>query len=632
MDFIKLVENDVPGAKLSKLPTDSSVQELQRWLECRGLKKTGLKKDLVKRVDDALNADIPLPIDPKIDGGKWYETKRAAVTNEKTEAISNDDIIAQNTLPLVVQSPSICSGRQYTVFPSVNIPELFNAGHLYHYLVEQPSKMVLTDDEPMDDDETARPLRKGKNIFTSGFVHDVGNAEDDHHYFLRGFVHHSMKSEPPVLSTVSLSKLSGYISQASCTCKVKTYERCAHIAALLYFLLDYIEKNGSTVKVPSTSLPCSWNKGKKREKNPQALHNAVYSTQKQDPSKVYKWDPRPLSYRGVDTNLMNEFITSIESPGPNPSSMWETLLKRQYDDFDLNEEEELILKKQCDVFERYLREETALICGTKVATQVTTGQSESQEWFSARRFIITASDSKRAKTFGEKMSKNCDIPLGLISFIRNKLWEEKQYTSADMLYGIQQEPVARSKYEEVTNSSVKTCGLFVNSSYPFLGASPDGIVLNGETEVGLIEIKCLKIFREKSVNEVIKLASTNKTILPNCLELVSGKLALKTTHSYYFQIQHQLLVTKLSFCDFVLHSPIGPPNIERIFPEQYIHTELIEHIYNFWKNTFLPEYFMMKLPRGLKPVVLRTFTCTSTAESSPNNMQHKPSVKQSETD
>ena len=68
-----LKEDEVPGAKLLKEPEKCVVEELKRWLECHGLKKSGKKAQLIKRVKDGLK--LNLPIDHKIDGGKWYNLK-----------------------------------------------------------------------------------------------------------------------------------------------------------------------------------------------------------------------------------------------------------------------------------------------------------------------------------------------------------------------------------------------------------------------------------------------------------------------------------------------------------------------------------------------------------------------------
>ena len=70
---IILSENDVPSAKLTKDLAECNVDELKRWLECRGQKRGGRKAELVARVEGRLK--LNLPIDLKIDNGLWYIKK-----------------------------------------------------------------------------------------------------------------------------------------------------------------------------------------------------------------------------------------------------------------------------------------------------------------------------------------------------------------------------------------------------------------------------------------------------------------------------------------------------------------------------------------------------------------------------
>ena len=60
--------------------------------------------------------------------------------------------------------------------------------------------------------------------------------------------------------------VSGFVRDASCTCKASSMGRCNHVCGLLFALLDYTQKYGYT---PSTSLPCEWNKGRASKKNPE---------------------------------------------------------------------------------------------------------------------------------------------------------------------------------------------------------------------------------------------------------------------------------------------------------------------------------------------------------------------------
>ena len=77
-----LSDSDVPGAKLVKHSQECVIEELKRWLEYHGLKKTGKKDELVSRVREALC--LNLPVDPKIDGGKWYNLKAGSSRQTQT--------------------------------------------------------------------------------------------------------------------------------------------------------------------------------------------------------------------------------------------------------------------------------------------------------------------------------------------------------------------------------------------------------------------------------------------------------------------------------------------------------------------------------------------------------------------
>ena len=48
---VQLVESDIPGAELPKPAEFCTVAILKRWLSCRGVKVSGNRKDLIKRLD-----------------------------------------------------------------------------------------------------------------------------------------------------------------------------------------------------------------------------------------------------------------------------------------------------------------------------------------------------------------------------------------------------------------------------------------------------------------------------------------------------------------------------------------------------------------------------------------------------
>lgn len=170
--------------------------------------------------------------------------------------------------------------------------------------------------------------------------------------------------------------------------------------------------------------------------------------------------------------------------------------------------------------------------------QLTRGQSRNPLWIERRRNLLTASN------FGAvcKLRKTTN-PIKLVKSIL-----EPTFTgSVATRWGCDHEDIAKKAFESLYHLKVNNCGLFLSEDYPFLGASPDGVISNDS----IIEIKCpysaAKLTPEQAVNE--------KKI--KYLHQIEGQWKLKQKDSYYYQVQGQLAITKRQYCYFVVWSPLG---------------------------------------------------------------------------
>jgi len=116
----------------------------------------------------------------------------------------------------VVSFPEIPS-TGWRVFPSHNIPELFNYGHIHYYALESIHNANVTDENVEGlGHMTDKPLKNGRKYVDSGFVHNVMDTLTADHYLVRAHVWPSMKTELPHNVVVVLSVHSGAVIHASC--------------------------------------------------------------------------------------------------------------------------------------------------------------------------------------------------------------------------------------------------------------------------------------------------------------------------------------------------------------------------------------------------------------------------------
>lgn len=126
---------------------------------------------------------------------------------------------------------------------------------------------------------------------------------------------------------------------------------------------------------------------------------------------------------------------------------------------------------------------------------------------------------------------------------------EETYSNEIMERGIETEPYARREYENIFDVKVEQCGFIIPDEdgkyHEWIGISPDGLIENG-----LLEIKC-------------PLMKTHLNYIS------SGKLPAE----YRYQVQGQLFVTGLEFCDFMSHVEGMKPFIIRVEPDKELHSE-----------------------------------------------------------
>lgn len=104
---------------------------------------------------------------------------------------------------------------------------------------------------------------------------------------------------------------------------------------------------------------------------------------------------------------------------------------------------------------------------------------------------------------------------------------------------------------------------------------------------GCIEIKCPYSARDKMVREA---CSTEQFY---CTKDENNKVTLKVRHNYYYQVQGQLAILNLEWCDFI------------VWTNKDLHVERMKADREFWQQQCLPKlrsyYYNIMLPEIIYP-------------------------------
>ena len=218
----------------------------------------------------------------------------------------------------------------------------------------------------------------------------------------------------------------------------------------------------------------------------------------------------------------------------------------------------------------------------------TRDQSKSKLWYKYRAGRITASRMKAVcHTDASKPSQ---------SLIKTICYPEAfSFTSKATRWGCEHEKQARDIYVKALKQhhddfSVTDSGLVINSQWPYIGASPDGIVKCKCHGIGVL---CPFCHKETTLKE----AAVDKTF---CLkqQLDEERLRLDHLHAYYYQVQTQLFVCNVDYADFCVCTFVRDDknsyddsgiHIERIEKNQVFWEGCVEKAQLFFKNCLLPE-------------------------------------------
>ena len=450
---------------------------------------------------------------------------------------------------------------------------------------------------------------------TSGFVISVQGCVIAEKFVVLGKVKHSQRMNDPAISTWIIASKEGTVLSAHCMdCKAGLGESCSHVASILFYIEAWARIHE---KLACTQVKCSW-------LLPKGMNDVPYSRVRDINFKSVsalkarldnKIDSLTVNESSMRSVFQPDLGSSVSAPHSNVQAPTVSEISGLYEKLNdckvkpvalsvvspyskqfilpsrnIPSIPELFDPSNLDLsYPDLLKEcfEVKLTLSDDQRSQIekdTRDQANGGAFFRHRAGRIGASMS------GAVCHSNPDLPSQ--SLIKQVCYPSLfQVTTKAVMHGRKHEALAIAAYEQHMkqhheNFRITQCGLFINKDLPFLHATPDFLTSCSCCGDGCGEVKCPISIENCDFVHYCKKDSS-------CLEMKEGKLCLKRSHNYFYQVQQQLSTCHRNHNDFVVCAFDGQDKavfvFERIYPDPDHWEKVVPKLTDFWKKCILPE-------------------------------------------
>ena len=228
--------------------------------------------------------------------------------------------------------------------------------------------------------------------------------------------------------------------------------------------------------------------------------------------------------------------------------------------------------------------DTCIVVDQNKACRLAGCAQGSDEWAEARDVRITGSKCYALFTHDAK-GRNANWDKKLIALEKSRMFAGNAATR----YGQKSENKAMEIYEQMcVGEKVVRCGLIVPPKCPWLGFSPDGVVMRDGQPVRLVEVKSPVCGKTMTPLEML----TQKA-LP-FIEFDGENGDLKRKHQYYGQVQLGMAILSVQKCDFVIYGKDGIA-IMPVYRDELFIQRLLQSLHRVFFSVMLPHMYSKRM-------------------------------------
>lgn len=224
----------------------------------------------------------------------------------------------------------------------------------------------------------------------------------------------------------------------------------------------------------------------------------------------------------------------------------------------------------------------------RLSVELETQDQDSDKWMEERKVRITGSTAHAAVAHRSKTLYAKKIERHLYG---------KHVDNEHTRYGKESESVSIKRYVSYMNNlgktvSVSKSGLNIHPKLPYLAASPDGLVNENSSSLGVLEIKNLSVCRNLTIQD----AFIKSKDFPLSKDK-KGNFNLKTRHTHYTQCQTLLEVLDREWIDYALFTEVDL-YVERISRNRQWWKKNLSKLEKFYFHAILPELAHPRYKKG----------------------------------
>lgn len=457
------------------------------------------------------------------------------------------------------------------------------------------------------------------NFFRSGWVQTVFHCTTDTgNYIFKADVRPSWRvTETPHHPWVAATG-DGTIIAGHCDCMAGLGETCSHVAALL-FKIEAAVRLGYTSSAPTDEL-CKWNQSFVSKVQPATIAEINFYKQEAKQKVLLKANVQHCAVvtdTGELSDVQQQFLSSLSKVEGPP------VILSTFHDFSLPfvvSETVHSVKLPMPLTELYheanneLNESqfATLVSKTILALSVTaeqsdyvesvtTAQSSCLQWYEQRAGRITASVAHSVLH-----TDPCNFSQSLLKKICSA--EVKALNTPAVKWGRSNESVAIAVYtslitgEALTpgikfpsnicmlapsmhiNCCVQRAGFRISVRMPFVGASADSYVMCDCHGKGVVEVKCPFTERDSTLSDLLARQDF----------VVDSNYAVRTNHRYSVQMQMQMYVCNVSYCDLVVWQPESILILRVCRDDEFVDA-IMPKLQDAWVKNILPELLTRRI-------------------------------------